>query len=263
MTTKFTINGHAVEITEIDVQQIDDDLHQAAIALTVNGQITYTLMFQDDENEDGTRDGVFALGNEDELSFRPLYRHLLTALGDTEDPDADSIAAQLTELPGFDAMTRYINEQIKAAQAAGTPAHSIEYLLYQGDYCAQGAAEPFATLDEALHATNELQKNLGWTGLEIRRHETINGAIHSSIVAWGLDAGDLCIMADVSEAGAIKISGAAETESWGDVREIADKIEFVQHFHGWANYAVHYQVWAHGNPEPLNYLVAEAAETDE
>lgn len=82
-------------------------------------------------------------------------------------------------------------------------------------------------------------------------------------MAWGLDAGDLCVMADVSEAGAIKISGAAETESWGDVREAADKIEFVQRLQcGWVNYAGHYQVWAHGNPEPLNYLVAEAAETE-
>lgn len=138
MTTKFTINGHAVEITEIDVQQIDDDLHQAAIALTVNGQITYTLMFQDDENEDGSRDGVFALGNENELSCRPLYHHLLTALGATEDPDADRIAAQLTELPGFDAMACYINEQIKAAQAAITQAIAStqnlpDYLMVEAD----------------------------------------------------------------------------------------------------------------------------------
>lgn len=139
----------------------------------------------------------------------------------------------------------------------------IKYLIYQGNYCAQGAAEPFATLDEARHAMNGLQKNLGWTDLEIRRHETINGAIHSSTVAWGLDAGDLCIMATVSQCGAISIAGAASTESWADVREIADKVEFVQHLHGWENYAAHYQVWAHGNPEPLNYLVTEADETDE
>ena len=72
--------------------------------------------------------------------------------------------------------------------------------------------------------------------------------------------GILCVMADVSETGVIKISGAAEAESWSDVREAADKIEFVQHLQcGWVNYAGHYQVWAHGNPEPLNYLVAEAA----
>ena len=124
MTTKFTINGHAVEITEIDVQQIDDDLYQAAITLAVNGQTINNLMFQDDENEDGARDGVFALGNENELSCRPLYHHLLTALGATEGPGADRIADQLNELPGFDAMACYINEQIKAAQAADTPAHS-------------------------------------------------------------------------------------------------------------------------------------------
>lgn len=122
MNTQFTINGHTVEITEIDVQQIEDDLYQAAITLTVNGQTIDALMFQDDENENGSRDGVFTLGNESELSCRPLYRNLLTALGATEDPDSDSITAQLIELPGFDAMAGYINEQIKAAQAAGTQA---------------------------------------------------------------------------------------------------------------------------------------------
>ena len=264
MTAQFTFIGRTVEITEIDVQQLDDDLHQAAITLAVNGQINYTLMFQDNENEDGTRDGVFALGNENELSCRPLYLQLLTALGADEDPDADRIADQLTELPGFDAMACYINEQIKAAQAADTPAHSIEYLLYQGDYCAQGAAEPFATLDEALHAMNDLQKNLGWTGLEIRRQETIDDAVHSSAVAWGLDAGDLCVTAHISDTtGIIGVSGAAEPESWQEVIAMADNVRRVQSLVGHEEFTAHYQVWVDGNPGPLNYLVVEADEADE
>lgn len=263
MTPKFTINGHAVEITEIDVQQIDDDLYQAAVTLAVNGQITCTLMFQDDENEGGARDETFALGNEHELSCRPLYLQLLTALGADEDPDADRIADQLNELPGFDIMACYINEQIKAAQAADTPAHSIEYLLYQGDYCAQGAAEPFTTLDEALHAMNDLQKNLGWTGLEIRRQETINDAVHSRAVAWGLDAGDLCVTAHISDTGSISVSGATEPESWQEVIASADNVQRVQALTGHDGFTGHYQVWVNGNPEPLNYLVSEADEADE
>lgn len=142
-------------------------------------------------------------------------------------------------------------------------AREICYWVRQADgACTHQSGEPCVTLAEAEHDMDALQKNLGWTDLQIVRAEEINGSIHQCTVAWGLDAGDLCIMADVSEAGSIKISGAAETESWGDAREIADKIEFVQHFHGWANYAAHYQVWAHGNPEPLNYLVAEAAENE-
>ena len=267
MTTKFTINGHAVEITEIDVQQIEDDLYQAAVTLTVNGQINYTPMFQDDENEDGARDGVFVLGNENELSCRPLYHGLLTALGATEDPDADSIADQLTELPGFDTMACYINEKIKAAQAAGEGfeiiPREIEYLIYQGNDCAQGAAEPFATLAEAQHAMNDLQKSLGWTDLEIRRQETINDVVHSCAVAWGLDAGDLCVMAHISDTGNISVSGAAEPESWQEVIATADDVQRVQALAGHDGFTGHYQVWVNGNPEPLNYLVAEADEADE
>ena len=139
----------------------------------------------------------------------------------------------------------------------------ICYWVRQADgTCVHQSGESCATLLEAEHDLEDLQKNLGWTDLKIVRAEEINGNIHENTVAWGLDAGDLCVMADVSEAGAIKISGAAETESWDDVREAAEKIEFVQHLQGWANYTGHYQVWAHGNPEPLNYLVAEAAETE-
>ena len=148
-------------------------------------------------------------------------------------------------------------------------AREICYWVRQADgACTHQSGEPCVTLAEAEHDMDALQKNLGWTDLQIVRAEEINGSIHEKTVGWGRDAGDLCIMADVIEAdvieaGAIKISGAAETESWGDVREIADKIEFVQHLQcGWANYAGHYQVWAHGNHEPLNYLVAEAAETE-
>lgn len=129
--------------------------------------------------------------------------------------------------------------------------------------CTHQSGEPCVTLAEAEHDMDALQKNLGWADLQIVRAEEINGSIYEKTVGWGRDAGDLCIMADVSEAGAIKISGAASTESWADVREIADKVEFVQRLQcGWENYAGHYQVWAHGNPEPLNYLVAEAAETE-
>ena len=140
----------------------------------------------------------------------------------------------------------------------------ICYWLRQDDGTSihQGA-DPFDSLAEAEAGLADAQKNLGWTDLKIVRAEEINGSIHESTEAWGLDAGDLCVMADVSETGVIKISGAAEAESWGDVREAADKIEFVQRLQcGWVNYAGHYQVWAHGNPEPLNYLVAEAAETE-
>ena len=140
----------------------------------------------------------------------------------------------------------------------------ICYWVRQADgTCTHQSGEPCVTLAEAEHDMDALQKNLGWTDLQIVRAEEINGSIYEKTVGWGRDAGDLCIMADVSEAGAIKISGAAETESWGDVREAADKIEFVQRLQcDRENYAGHYQVWAHGNPEPLNYLVAEAAETE-
>lgn len=138
-----------------------------------------------------------------------------------------------------------------------------DWVLHDDGTCTHQSGEPCVTLAEAEHDMDALQKNLGWTGLQIVRAEEINGSIYEKTVGWGRDAGDLCIMADVSEAGAIKISGAAETESWGDIREIAEKIEFVQRLQcGWENYAGHYQVWAHGNPEPLNYLVAEAAETE-
>ena len=193
-----------------------------------------------------------------------------------EDHDVRTLeeSIDLADLPTFSgdepADTRGIysyNDTHFLVPAAGEgyelEAREICYWLSQGgDTSIHQGADPFDSLAEAEAALADVQKNLGYTGLEIVRAEEINGSIHQCTVAWGLDAGDLCIMADVSEAGAIKISGAAETESWGDVREIADKIEFVQHFHGWANYAVHYQVWAHGNPEPLNYLVAEAAETE-
>ena len=148
--------------------------------------------------------------------------------------------------------------------ADGCDAGEICYWLRQDDGTSihQGA-DPFDSLAEAEAGLADVQKNLGWTDLKIVRAEEINGSIHESTEAWGLDAGDLCVMADVSETGVIKISGAAEAESWSDVREAADKIEFVQRLQcGWVNYAGHYQVWAHGNPEPLNYLVAEAAETE-
>ena len=143
-------------------------------------------------------------------------------------------------------------------------AREICYWLRQDDgTCIHQGADPFDSLAKAKAGLADVQKNLGWTDLKIVRAEKINGSIHESTVAWGLDAGDLCVMADVSETGVIKISGAAEAESWSDVREAADKIEFVQRLQcGWVNYAGHYQVWAHGNPEPLNYLVAEAAETE-
>ena len=143
-------------------------------------------------------------------------------------------------------------------------AREICYWLRQDDgTCIHQGADPFDSLARAKAGLADVQKNLGWTDLEIVRAEKINGSIHESTVAWGPDAGDLCVMADVSEAGVIKISGAAEAESWSDVRETADKIEFVQRLQrGWVNYAGHYQVWAHGNPEPLNYLVVEAAETE-
>ena len=142
-------------------------------------------------------------------------------------------------------------------------AREICYWLRQDDgTCIHQGADPFDSLAEAKAGLADVQKNLGWTDLKIVRAEKINGSIHESTEAWGLDAGDLCVMADVSETGVIKISGAAEAESWSDVREAADKIEFVQRLRGWENYAGHYHVWAHGNPEPLNYLVAEAAETE-
>lgn len=140
----------------------------------------------------------------------------------------------------------------------------ICYWVRQADgTCTHQSGEPCVTLAEAEHDMDALQKNLGWAWLQIVRAEEINGSIYEETVGWGWDAGDLCIMADVSEAGAIKISGAAETESWDDVREAADKIEFVQRLQcDWGNYTGHYQVWAHGDPEPLNYLVAEEAETE-
>ena len=194
-----------------------------------------------------------------------------------EDHDGRTLeeSIDLADLPTFSgdepADTRGIysyNDTHFLVPAAGEgyelEAREICYWVRHDDgTCTHQSGEPCVTLAEAEHDMDALQKNLGWADLQIVRAEKINGSIYEKTVGWGRDAGDLCIMADVSEAGAIKISGAAETESWSDVREIAEKIEFVQHLQcGWENYAGHYQVWAHGNPEPLNYLVAEAAETE-
>ena len=150
MNAKFTINGQTVEITEIDVQQFNlstGTLYQAAIYLTVNGQtigerlgdvdyswMSSTILFQDDENDDGSRDGEFALGNEHEVSCRPLYRQLLNALGADEDPDADSIAEQLIALPGFDCLIAYVNEQIKTKTAPSSGKTMTAFELYEAAF---------------------------------------------------------------------------------------------------------------------------------
>lgn len=180
----------------------------------------------------------------------------------------------MTSLPTFSADTPADTARIYSyddshllVQAAGEGfeiiPREIEYLIYQGNDCAQGAAEPFATLAEAQHAMNDMQKFLGWTGLEIRRQETINGAIHSRAVAWGMDAGDLCVAAYISDTGSIGVSGATEPESWQEVIAMADNVQRVQSLNGYETFTAHYQVWVDGNPEPLNYLVAEANEADE
>ena len=147
MNAKFTINGQTVEITEIDVQQIEADLYQAAVYLTVNGQtigerlgdvdyswMSSTILFQDDVNDDGSRAGEFALGNEFEVSCRPLYRQLLNALGADEDPDADSIAEQLIALPGFDCLIAYVNEQIKTQTAHSSDEIMTAFDLHQAAF---------------------------------------------------------------------------------------------------------------------------------
>ena len=134
MTAKFTINGKTVEITEIDVQQIEAGLRQVAVTLTINGKTISDVLFQDDENEDGTRDQFFSLGNEHELSCRPLYRQLLTALGADEDPDADSIAEQLIALDGFDCLIDYVNEQIKTQTAHSSDEIMTAFDLHQAAF---------------------------------------------------------------------------------------------------------------------------------
>ena len=134
MNAKFAINGQTVEITEIDVQQIEADLRQAAVTLTVNGQNISDVMFQDDENDDGSRDEMFALGNEFELSCRPLYLQLLNALSADEDPDADRIADQLIALPGFDCLIAYVNEQIKTQTAHSSDEIMTAFDLHQAAF---------------------------------------------------------------------------------------------------------------------------------
>ena len=134
MNTQITINGRTVEIAEIDVQQIEENLRQAAVTLTVNGETIDGILFQDDANEDGSRDEMFALGNEHELSCRPLYRQLLTALGADEDPDADSIAEQLIALDGFDCLIDYVNEQIKTQTAHSSDEIMTAFDLHQAAF---------------------------------------------------------------------------------------------------------------------------------
>lgn len=154
-------------------------------------------------------------------------------------------------------------------QAAGEgfelKAREISYWVRQADgTCTHQSGEPCATLAEAEHDMEELQKKLGWTGLEIIRAEEINGNIYEKTVGWGRDAGDLCVGVDVSETQIISIPGAAETEDWREVRALADKVEFVESLGGWDEWTSHYMVWFDGNPNPLHYFVVEAeTEVDE
>jgi hypothetical protein len=141
----------------------------------------------------------------------------------------------------------------------------ICYWLRQSDgTCAHQSGESCATLLDAEHDLEELQKKLGWTDLEIVRSEEINGNIYEKTVGWGRDAGVLCVGVDVSETQIINIPGAAETEDWREVCALADKVEFVESLGGWDEWTSHYMVWFDDNPNPLHYFVVEAeTEADE
>ena len=82
----FQVNGINAAIIEIDVQQIDEEICQAAVKLKV-GEQQFDLLFQDDITEDGERDGCFMIGHEFELSATDVYQKLFIALGGSIDED--------------------------------------------------------------------------------------------------------------------------------------------------------------------------------